>query len=84
MSKDILPKNKKGELHGYCESHHENGQLRWKGVCVNSMMCGYHESYRVNGKVDRDYTSYWMSGNKVSVDNKEGYCYIWCREVLDG
>jgi len=81
-SKDILPENEEGLLHGYCEVCYDDGQLKWKGVCVHVYWFGYQEYYNRDGSVDENGTGYWMSGNKVSADNEIGYCLIWNREEL--
>jgi len=85
MSKNIEPKNSKGLWHGYVETYHANGKLRWKGVYFTRNMYGYHANYWEDGKI-LDRSGYFLGGtwdHKVSDDNKEGYCYIWDREALD-
>jgi len=79
--KDILPKNEEGNWHGYCEQYWNNsGDLMWKGVRVNGLRYGCHEEY--NGGVYEYETGYFLGGIKVSVDNKEGYCFIWCKVIV--
>jgi len=82
--KDIAPINKGGFWHGYCKEYHDNGQLMWEGVCVNGGRCGYFESYWSDGSVDKYWTGYWMNGNRISDNNKQGYCYIWDKRELIG
>jgi len=83
MSKSILPENNKGELHGYCESYYSDGQLWWKGVFVNGYRHGYCEFYW-DGNVNKKYTGYFLGANLISNDNEKGYCYIWCKGIVDG
>ena len=51
ISKDITPRNEKGELHGCWESYYSNGQLHFKGNYINGKLHGYSESYYSNGKL---------------------------------
>ena len=80
MNKDILPTNKEG-FHGYCEWYWSNGQLGWKGTCSNGFKYGYQEQYRRDGSVNKDWVGYFLDDNRISKDNKEGYCYIWNRQI---
>jgi len=82
MSKDIVPENEEGNLHGYCEAYWENGKLMWKGVQINGWAYGYHEAYNLDGGVDEYGTGYWMNGYKASDDNEIGYCLIWCKDIV--
>jgi antitoxin component YwqK of YwqJK toxin-antitoxin module len=84
--KDILPKDKNGELHGYCEKYHENGELWYKGVYIRGMAYGYIATYNRDGSVDDYFTGYYPDGvlarDFISKNNPEGYCYTWNREIL--
>jgi len=82
MSNDILPENDEGERHGYCEEYWHTDELWYKGVMVNGGIYGYFEVYDKDGSVVKYYTGYFLN-HKVSDNNKEGYCYIWCRDVVD-
>jgi len=82
MSKDIESKNEAGKLHGYCEYYFSNGQLMWKGVMVNGSRYSYHEDYNSDGSAFKDWTGYYIGGHRVSSDNEEGCCYIWCKEAV--
>jgi hypothetical protein len=45
MSRDIEPRNDKGEQHGYCEVYYYSGDLMLKGFCQNNKPLGYEEYY---------------------------------------
>jgi len=79
---DILPKNIERKLHGYCEVYWSNGQLCWKGVRINGRRYGYFKHYCENGSVNEDWTGYFFNSDKISEDNKDGYCYIWRKKEL--
>ncbi len=51
-SKNITPRNDKGEAHGYWEEYFSNGQLSYKGNYVNGNRHGYWERYWDNGQLD--------------------------------
>ena len=51
QSKDITPRNKKNQRHGYWERYHDNGQLHDKGLWVNGNQVGQHLIYWSNGKL---------------------------------
>ena len=51
-TKDITPRNEKGERHGYWESYFDNGQLWYKGNYVNGNKHGYWERYYRNGELE--------------------------------
>ena len=51
-SKDITPRNDKGEKHGYWEYYYYNGQLYSKGKYVNGNRHGYWEYYHTDGQLD--------------------------------
>jgi len=82
VSKDILPMNAKGQPHGYCERYHPNGQLMWKGACVNDKWYGYIEYYWEDGSALDRGTGYFLNHDRVSGDNEKGYCYMWDKEKL--
>ena len=42
MKKDLMPKNNKGEPHGYWEVYHSLPILYFKGVYENGLQVGYH------------------------------------------
>jgi len=66
----------------YKEDYFSDGQLDWKGVEVNGSMYGCIESYWKDGSVCKYDTGYFLDEEKVSSDNKKGYCYIWCKVVV--
>jgi len=81
MSENTEPINDKGDWHGYCERYFRNGQLMWKGFCIDGCVYGYYECYDEYGSLSKDSTGYYLAGdasvNKISNDNNKGYCYIW-------
>ena len=74
---DIRPKNKGGQNHGYCEGYYSDGQLEWKGVCVNGNGYGYLDGYHEDGSIHESYIGYYFEGCRLSKDNADGDCYIW-------
>jgi len=82
--KEILPVNKEGNLHGYCEKcYHDSDQLWFKGIYIHNDMHGYIKWYNLDGSVHEALTGYFFGGRRVGEDNKEkGYCYIWDRVEL--
>ena len=48
-SKDITPRNEKGEKHGYWETYYFNGNLWYKGHYKNGIREGYWKWYYSNG-----------------------------------
>jgi antitoxin component YwqK of YwqJK toxin-antitoxin module len=48
MSKDIRPRNNKGEPHGLWESYYSGGNLMLKGFYHNGKRLGYNEWYHWN------------------------------------
>jgi len=78
--KDIAPHNNKGERHGYCEFYWGNGELWDKGIFINGHRYGYFESHDRDGSVWKYGTGYYLNGDRINMDNKEGYCYIWNRK----
>jgi antitoxin component YwqK of YwqJK toxin-antitoxin module len=72
MPKNIAPLNHKGEPHGYWESYHPNGQLRYKGTYLNGQKHGLWGGYRHNGNLAYKGTyhygkkiGYWVKHNKT-------------------
>ena len=43
--KNIIPRNKKGNAHGYWEVYNPNGSINHKGFYDNGKLVGYSESY---------------------------------------
>jgi hypothetical protein len=78
--KDILPVNDECEWHGYCEEYHYNGKLEWRGVLLNGKDYGYHVVFDKYGKKEEGATGYFLKD--VRVDNRNGYCLIWCKNCL--
>ncbi len=50
MSKDIINKNSKGQMHGYQEWYWD-GKLSLRGNAKNGKMGGYREWHGYNGKI---------------------------------
>ena len=46
--KNIIPENKKGQPHGYCEWYWTNGSLWYKRFYNNGKRVGYSERYYWN------------------------------------
>jgi len=51
MNKDLIPKNHKGQRHGYWEVYWSNGELWRKCVFINGKLNGVFESYSYDGKL---------------------------------
>ena len=85
MIKDILPEDESGHCHGYCEVYMD-GVLYWRGVRFHGYNQGYHESYDTDGTIKDKTTGYYLGEDmyygRISIDNKEGYCYMWNRTEL--
>jgi len=81
-SKNIVPKNEAGQLHGYCKRHYSNSQLAMKGVYIDGKLFGYIEEFYYNGSIWEEWTGYFLNDVKVSDSNESGYCYIWDKAVL--
>jgi len=45
LSKNIEPRNDKGQKHGYWEEYYFNGQLKYKGNYYDGKRHGYREEY---------------------------------------
>jgi len=81
MSKDI--KIDYGNEMEYEEAYFSNGKLYCKGVFVDGNCYGYHVGYNEDGSVYDYWTGYFLgSGYRISIDNKEGYCFIWDKVVV--
>jgi antitoxin component YwqK of YwqJK toxin-antitoxin module len=84
--KDIKSTDEHGQSHGYIEKHYANGRLWYKGAYDHGHVCGYYVEYCRYGKIDNNYTGYYVKGkrafDKISVDNPEGVCIIWNKREL--
>jgi hypothetical protein len=70
--KDIELRDENGKLNGYCEVLEDSGKWWVKGVFVNDTPYGYHYDDQMFSR-----KGYWLNGCKISIDNKQGYCYTW-------
>lgn len=52
-------RNAEGNIDGYLENLHDNGQLRWRGNIKNGMCEGLWEFFEINGKL-------FMKGNYIN------------------
>ena len=50
IKEDIIPRNKKGEAHGYWEIY-DSGKLWYEGDFINGKKHGLSRSYRLNGDI---------------------------------
>jgi len=48
--KDITPRNKNNQPHGYWQSYWTDGTLYYKCFYVNGIVYGYSQLYETNGK----------------------------------
>jgi len=55
MNKDKMPRNVKGQAHGYWEQYWNNGELGYKCVYINGNINGFDEYYWGNGKLTKTY-----------------------------
>jgi len=54
MNKDKMPRNVKGQAHGYWERYNGKGKLWYKCVLINGKQNGFEEVYwNEDGKVRR-------------------------------
>jgi len=82
MSKEILPRNAKGELHGY-HIRYSFGEVLSHGVFFNGERYGYHVGYDCKAVHFKHSTGYYMGGrNWISEKNEKGYCYMWGKEII--
>ena len=51
IMQDKRPLNKQNQAHGYWEVYYSNGILHFKGLFVNSIVCGPYESYSEDGSL---------------------------------
>jgi antitoxin component YwqK of YwqJK toxin-antitoxin module len=51
--KNIIPRNNKGQQHGYCELYWDDGHLWYKRFFHNGKEIGYEETYWHSGKLLR-------------------------------
>jgi len=79
MSEDVEIDHGNGMV--YHKGYYANDKLDWKGIRINGHWYGCIKSYNYEGGLD-DLTGYYLHDEKVSVDNKEGYCYIWDRDEI--
>ncbi len=48
---DKRPLNNQNQAHGYWEVYYPDGTLHFKGLFVNSIVCGLYESYSEDGSL---------------------------------
>lgn len=48
---DKKPFNNQNQAHGYWEVYYSNGTLNFKGLFVNSIVCGPYELYSPDGSL---------------------------------
>jgi hypothetical protein len=81
--KDITPRDDNGHLHGYCKVYHENGKTGREGVDVHAKEYGYHKFFYANsGNLIEKWSGYYLGGERINGDNKQGYCYTWNRKEV--
>ena len=64
-TKDIRPRNEKGQAHGCQETYFANGQLSYKENYVNGKPHGYQESYWDNGNIH--YKGNYINGKIIGL-----------------
>jgi antitoxin component YwqK of YwqJK toxin-antitoxin module len=69
-------RNENNQRHGYWEGYYPNGQLWWKGNCINDMRHGYWEGYHPNGKVY--YKENYFNGQQIGfwINYYKTYFYL--------
>ena len=65
-------RNENGDRHGYWESYHPNGQLRYSGNYINGKKDGYWEQYWSYGNL-------WYKGNFINGE-QVGYWFKFDKE----
>jgi antitoxin component YwqK of YwqJK toxin-antitoxin module len=80
--KDIKPRDKNGNRHGYWEEYYPHGKLRCKGVYNHGKHLGYHVWFSMDGSISEELYLIEVEGI-VESGNDKGYCIIWNKLILE-